>query len=98
MEKELQKKAINLGKSIGQAILNYEGYDKISNAKNGRKYLINLHKSRTLQQFSDGLYRISNKYKISISNDLLENINENNFLLIRQFALLGALNQLNTIN
>ena len=95
MDKELQKNAINLGKSIGQGILRFEESDKLTNAKSGRKYLIGLHKSRTLQQFLDGLYRIANKYGIAISNNILENIDEDNFLLIRQFALIGALNQLN---
>jgi len=97
MDKELQKKAINLGKSIGQGILHFDGEDRLTNAKNGRKYIIGLHKSRTLQQFLDNLYRIANKYGISVSNDILENIDEDNFLLIKQFALIGALNQLNSI-
>jgi len=96
IEKELQKKAIKLGMSIGQRILCYDKVDKLTNAKEGRKYLIGLHKSRTLKQFLDGLYRIANKYKISISNDILENIDEDNFILIRQFAMIGTLNQLNS--
>jgi len=95
MDKELQKKAISLGKSIGQGIIRFDEGDALTNAKSGRKYLIGLHKARTLQQFLDALYRIANKYGISVSNDILENIDEDNFMLIRQFALLGALNQLN---
>ncbi len=95
MDKSLQKKAINLGKSIGQGIINYEGNDPVTNIKASRKYLIGLHKSRNLQQFLDSLYRIANKYGISVSNDILENIDGKNFMLIRQFALISALNQLN---
>ncbi len=98
MDKELQKKAINLGKSIGQGIINFgDDEDKKTKAKNGRKYIIGLHKSRTLQQFLDNLYRIANKYGISVSNEILENINEENFMLIKQFSLIGALNQLNSV-
>jgi len=96
MDKELQKRAINLGKSIGQGILRFDNGDERTNAKNGRKYLIGLHKSRTLQQFLDNLYRVGNKYGISVSNDILGNIDEDNFLLIRQFVLISALNQINS--
>ncbi len=97
MEKELQLKAINLGKSIGQSILRFENDDKKTNAKSGRKYLIGIHKSRSLIQFMDNLYRVVNKYQVSTSNDILENINDDNFQLIRQFVLISALNQINSV-
>ncbi len=97
MDKELQIRAINLGKSIGQGILNVDAADKKANAKAGRKYLISLHKSRTLIQFMDNLYRVVNRFGISTSNDILENISEENFQLIRQFVLISALNQINSV-
>ena len=97
MDKELQQKAINLGKSIGQGILRFNNEDRKTNAKAGRKYLIGLHKSRTLLQFMDNLYRVANKYSVSTSNEILENIDEDNFQLIRQFVLISALNQINSV-
>lgn len=97
MDKELQQKAINLGKSIGQGILRFNNEDKKTNAKAGRKYLIGIHKSRTLLQFMDNLYRVANKYSVSISKEILENIDEDNFQLIRQFVLISALNQINSV-
>lgn len=97
MDKELQQKAINLGKSIGQGILRFNNEDKKTNAKAGRKYLIGLHKSRTLLQFLDNLYRVANKYNVSTSNEILENIDDDNFQLIRQFVLISALNQINSV-
>ncbi len=101
MEKSLQQRAINLGKSIGQGIINFSNpkneNEKRANVKNGRKYLIGLHKARTLDQFLEGIYRIQNKYQVSVSNEILENIEKNNFIAIRQYALIGALNQLNSV-
>jgi len=97
MDKELQQKAINLGKSIGQGILRFNNEDKKTNAKAGRKYLIGLHKSRTLLQFMDNLYRVVSKYNVSTSNEILENIDDDNFQLIRQFVLISALNQINSV-
>ena len=97
MDKELQQKAINLGKSVGQGILRFNNEDRKTNAKNGRKYLIGLHKSRTLLQFMDNLYRVANKYNVSTSNEILEKIDDDNFQLIRQFVLISALNQINPV-
>jgi len=97
MDEKLQHKAINLGKSIGQGILRFNNEDRKTNAKAGRKYLIGLHKSRTLLQFMDNLYRVANKYSVSTSNEILENIDEDNFQLIRQFVLISALNQINSV-
>lgn len=97
MDTNLQDRAIKLGSSIGQAIINYEGGDKKSNAKNGRKYIIDLHKSRTKQQFLDSIIRIQRKYGLSVSRDILEGIDDNNFMFIKQLALISALNQLNSV-
>ncbi len=101
MDKSLQQKAINLGKSIGYSIVNYENpkndQEKKSNAKNGRKYLISLHKARTIDQFRDAIIRIQNRFALSVSNEILENMDEQNFKAIKQYAQISALNQLNSI-
>ena len=100
MDKNLQQKAINLGESIGDSIITLDNpkneMDKISNAKYGRKYIIGLHKARTITQFRDALIRIQRKYGVSIANDIIENLNENNYIAIKQYAQIGALNTLNT--
>lgn len=101
MDKSLQQKAINLGKSIGYAIVNYENpnndQEKKANAKNGRKYLISLHKARTIDQFRDAIIRIQNRFALSVSNEILENMDEQNFKAIKQYAQISALNQLNSV-
>lgn len=101
MEKSLQERAIGLGKSIGFAILNYDNpkneNEKKANAKNGRKYLIGLHKARTIEQFRDTLIRIQRKYGVSIANEILENLNDKNYMAIKQYAQIGALNSLNAV-
>lgn len=96
MNKELQEKSINLGKSIGQGILN-AGDDRLSNAKGGRSYLISLRKARTLQQFLSEINRMQFKYNLGISNDILNGINEQNFIYVKQFSLISALNQINQV-
>lgn len=101
MDKSLQQKAINLGKSIGYSIVNYDkpknDTEKKTNAKNGRKYLISLHKARTIDQFREAIIRIQNKFGLSVSNEILENMDENNFKAIKQYAQISALNQLNAV-
>ena len=101
MDKSLQQKAINLGKSIGYSIVNYDNpkndTEKKTNAKNGRKYLISLHKARTIDQFRETIIRIQNKFTLSVSNEILENLNEQNFKAIKQYAQISALNQLNAV-
>jgi len=101
MDKTLQQKAINLGKSIGYSIVNYDNpkndTEKKTNAKNGRKYLISLHKARTIDQFREAIIRIQNKFALSVSNEILENLDEQNFKAIKQYAQISALNQLNAV-
>lgn len=97
MDKELQQKAINLGKSIGQGIINYGDDSKQVNARNGKSYIIALKKARTLEQFNDEIIRLQTKYSISISNDILAQIDKQNFNYIKQFAIISALNQLNSV-
>lgn len=102
MNPKLQEWAINLGTMIGQAILRYENpgnkFDvQKTNAKNGRTYLIGLYKSRTQEQYNDAIIRIMNKYGIIYRKDLLSEVNEQNFKYIKQFAMISALNQINSI-
>ncbi len=98
LDKELQEYAINLGVSIGQGIVRYEnpdGGDTKTNIKIGRKYIIDLRNARTIEQFLQAVERIMFKYSINVRKDLLSNIDDQNFMLIKQFAVIGALNQIN---
>ncbi|OHD12559.1 MAG: hypothetical protein A2Y41_02545 [Spirochaetes bacterium GWB1_36_13] len=103
MNPDLQEKSINLGVSIGQGILRYENPDekdfkqKQANAKSGRSYIISLKKARTLKQFLDEIIRIMTKYNISVSKEILSQIDEKNFVAVKQFSLISALNQLNSV-
>lgn len=101
MDKSLQQKAINLGKSIGYSIVNYENpendTEKKANAKNGRKYLISLHKARTIDQFREAIIRIQTRFALSVSNEILENMDGQNYKAIKHYAQISALNQLNSV-
>lgn len=102
MTQEMQEKAFNLGTSIGLAIVKFDNpqneNDKKANAKNGRKYIIDLNKSRTMDQFNEAIIRIMNKYHLQVSSELFkENLSEENFDLVKQFAIIGALNVINNV-
>lgn len=98
---KIQEKAIKFGSSIGISIIGFENAntlsEKQSNAKNGRAYIISLHKARTLSQFTEAVIRLQKKYNIIFSSELLNNINEDNFEMVRQFAIISALNQINSV-
>ena len=97
MTPELQQRALNLGKSIGQSILNDDPNEsKQSNAKAGRSYIIALRKARTMDQFLDEVTRVQFRFNVSVANDILTEINEKNWKPIKQFAVISALNQLNS--
>ncbi len=100
MTPEMQEKAFKLGTSIGMAITKFENPDKKNdekaNAKSGRKYIIDLNKSRTLDQFNNAIIRIMNKYQLQVNSELFkESLNEENFEMVKQFAIIGALNVIN---
>lgn len=101
MNENLQQRAINLGKSLSYGILNYENPKdenaRRANAKNGRKYIIRLHKARTLEQFTEALISIMKKFGVSVSNEIIENLNKENFVMVRQYAVIGALNGINVV-
>lgn len=98
---KIQEKAIKFGSSIGISIIGYENSNTLSekqnNAKNGKSYIISLHKARTLPQFTEAIIRLQTKYNIIFSGELLNNINEDNFEMVRQFAIISALNQINSV-
>lgn len=97
---KLQEKAIKLGSSIGLNIINYEDAKtpqaKITNAKNGRGYIISLHKARNFTQFTEAIIRFQKKYGLVINSELLNTTNEGNFNEVKQFAIIGALNIINS--
>ena len=101
MNENLQQRAIKMGRSLSHGIINFDHPKdenaRKGNAKNGRKYIIRLHKARTLEQFTEALISIMKKYGVSVSNELLENISKDNFIMIRQYAVIGALNGINSI-
>jgi hypothetical protein len=101
MNENLQQRAVNLGKSLGYGIINFDqpkdDNAKKANAKAGRKYIIRLHKARTIDQFTEALISIMKKYGVSISNEILENLNKENFISVRQYAVIGALNGINSV-
>jgi len=101
MTENLQQRAINLGKSLSYGIINFDQPKdenaRKTNAKNGRKYIIRLHKARTLEQFTEALIAVMKRFGVSISNEILENLNKENFILVRQYAVIGALNGINAI-
>lgn len=92
---ELQKRALNLGIQVGKGILAYNDNDRKTNARQGRKYIIALRKASQFAGFMDQLSRVQSRFTLSISRDLLEGINEDNYAWIKQFVIISALNQIN---
>ena len=97
MNKELQELAIKFGNSIGMSIINREGDTPKNNARYGRKYIIHLFKSRNLQQFNDAVIRIQNRFQLQVNKELTPQLNESNFMYVKQFAIIAALNHVNRI-
>jgi len=99
MNKETQNLAIKLGTSIGQGILRLvddsQKIDEKKNARNGRKYIIGLYKSRNFNQFLDAIIRLQNKYKIVLNKELIQQIDQQNYEYVKQFSIISALNQIN---
>jgi len=102
MNPELQEKAINLGTSIGVGILLYENEEKKNdkkkeNIKKARKYIIGIRKAGNFEKFADALIRIQERFLLSISKELLQQINNDNFAYIQKFIIISMLNQINPI-
>ncbi len=99
MNEEIQEKAIRLGSSIGKSMINFESASKKLereiNIRNGRKYIVSLNKSRTLHQFLSEIKRIQVKYKAIVNEDLLRDLNEENWEYVKNFCIISALNKIN---
>ncbi len=102
MTPELQEKAINLGTSIGMGILLFENPDekldkKKENVKKARKYIISIRKASNFEKFADALIRIQGRFLLSVSKELLKQINYENFSYIQKFVVISLLNQVNPV-
>lgn len=97
MTKELQKKAIDLGYSIGSRMIEYEGNNRQSNARQSRKYIIDVRNSRTFADFLDALNRISSRFSIGFKHEFAEQVDEDNFRVFKSFLTLGMFNAINPI-
>lgn len=95
--KTLQERAINLGSSIGISVKTHNEGDAQSNARNARGYIIGLHKARTFEQFREAIIRFQTKYGLVVNAELLNGMSEENFEFVKQFAVIAALNIINSI-
>jgi hypothetical protein len=93
----LQNRAINLGTSIGMSILTFAEGNRQANAKDARTYIIGLHKARTAEQFREAIIRIQTKYGLVMSGELLQGLNDDTFEFIKQYAVISALNKINSV-
>ncbi len=98
-EQTFREKAYKLGTQIGMAIMDSgeTGTAARDVAKSGRKYIIDLDKSRTYEDFLEAVKRIQLRYERSVSKDLfVELIDDSNFRTAKLLATIGALNVLNS--
>lgn len=100
----LQERAVKLGSQVGQGIINYNPSElgvppppkeQLTNAKQGRKYIVALRKARRYPDFLEQLSRVQMRFGLRISREFLDVITEADFPWVKQFVLLSALNQLN---
>lgn len=100
----LQERAIKLGSQVGQGIIQYNPSElgvpappkeQLTNAKQGRKYIVALRKARRYPDFLEQLSRVQMRFGLRISREFLDSITETDFPWVKQFVLLSALNQLN---
>jgi len=98
ISEELQEKSIDLGRQIGNKILAVGEGTEIDKVKKSRKYTIRLRKARTLEQFTDILADLMNRYSLGFISDskFLKKINEKNYYLVKQYLLISMLNTLNS--
>jgi len=102
MNANLQEKAINLGTSIGVGILLFENEDskndkKKENIKKARKYIIGIRKAGNFEKFADALIRVQERFLLSVSKELLQQISSDNFSYVQKFVIISMLNQVNPI-
>jgi len=98
ISEELQEKSIDLGRQIGNKILATGEGSEIDKVKKSRKYTIRLRKARTLEQFTDILADLINRYNLGFISDskFLKKINDKNYYLVKQYLLISMLNTLNS--
>lgn len=92
---QLKDRAIKLGAQVGQGILSYGEIDRKTNARQGRKYIIRLRKAMQFDRFLAGLSSIQERFGLSFSRELLDGLDEENYVWIKQFIIISALNQIN---
>jgi len=92
---QLKERAIKLGAQVGQGILSYGDNDRKTNARQGRKYIIRLRKAMQFDRFLAGLSSIQERFGLSFSRELLDGLDEENYVWIKQFIIISALNQIN---
>jgi hypothetical protein len=94
---ETRERAYNLGVQIGVNIMNAGG-SPLEAAKTGRKYVIQLNKVRTYEDFLSSIVRILNKYDgIIPSTELFRSeVTEENFETIKLLTTIGALSRINS--
>lgn len=93
---QLKERAIKLGVQVGQGILSYGDTDRKTNARQGRKYIIRLRKAMQFDRFLAGLSSIQERFGLSFSRELLDGLDEENYVWIKQFIIISALNQINS--
>lgn len=93
---QLKERAIKLGAQVGQGILSYGDTDRKTNARQGRKYIIRLRKAMQFDRFLAGLSSIQERFGLSFSRELLDGLDEENYVWIKQFIIISALNQINS--
>lgn len=93
---QLKERAIKLGAQVGQGILSYGDIDRKTNARQGRKYIIRLRKAMQFDRFLAGLSSIQERFGLSFSRELLDGLDEENYVWIKQFIIISALNQINS--
>ena len=98
-EKAFREQAYKLGTQIGMAIMDSgeSGTSPRDVAKSGRKYIIDLDKSRTYEDFLEAIKRIQLRYERSVSKELfVQRMDDTNFRTAKLLATIGALNVLNS--
>jgi hypothetical protein len=97
MSKELQKKAIDWGYSIGSKMVEYEGNNAKNNARQSRKYIIDVRNSRTFADFLEALNRILSRFGVGFKHEFAEQLDEDNYRIFKSFLTLGMFNAINPI-
>lgn len=97
---KIRERAYNLGTSIGEQIMRYgESKDTPKDrAKAGRKYIVQLNKARTYNDFLQVIIRLTIRFeKLVPSKDLLQQmLTEDNYESVKHLTVLGAMTTINS--